>query len=88
MRDVWVRWTGKPGGGSGVFHGLAGVGDVRPGTTKVAHAACGGTDGGDVRNGDFPLECGRWAPSGFDAELFEAPSGPYCQACSRKVAKR
>lgn len=51
----------------------------------VAHAAAAGERAGDVRNGSFPLRCGRWAPDGWDREVFVRESGPRCRRCEEKV---
>jgi hypothetical protein len=54
----------------------------------VAHAGIEGVGPGDTRNGGFPLECGRWAPEGFDTELSNAPYGRRCRKCEAVIAKR
>jgi hypothetical protein len=52
--------------------------------TGVAHLAARGVAPGDVRSGDFPLACGRWAPSGFDADVHVASgSAKRCGRCSK-----
>jgi hypothetical protein len=52
-----------------------------------SHAARRGVTPADVRNGDFPLVCGRWAPSGFDAELTVSDARP-CRRCVTLVTAR
>lgn len=75
-RTVWVRWA--------LFR-EDGVTLRKPG---LAHLAVEGVDTGHLGNGNFPLECGRWAPEGFDAELEEDHSGRYCRRCLKAAAAR
>ena len=54
--------------------------------SRYSRAHRGEADRGDVRNGSFPLACGRWAPDGFDVdELYADEGGTRCRACSRKL---
>lgn len=57
------------------------------GTTR-AHAGIEGVRPDAVRNGSFPLECGRWAPDAWDAELWQAPNGRKCERCRKAAEKR
>ena len=60
--------------------------------SSVSHAAVAGVAPGDVRVGSFPLECGRWAPDGFDVSgdgVYTGPAAnikPRCKRCSKAVA--
>lgn len=47
--------------------------------TARSHLAVVGVRPTDVTNGDFPLECGRWAPSGFDRAVHSS----YARRCAR-----
>lgn len=60
----------------------------RDGKRSVAHMGVWGVQTGDIRNGDFPLTCGKWAPSGFDALMAPAvPNSKRCDKC-QKVADK
>ena len=52
---------------------------------KRAHAADIGVQTGDVRNGSFPLACGRWAPDGWDANVYTS-SKARCSKCQKVLA--
>lgn len=52
--------------------------------SKVAHATSASPH--DVRNGGFPLACGRYAPDGHDAIISES-SGARCRRCEKALAK-
>ena len=51
--------------------------------SKTAHLAGLGVTRNDVRSGAFPLECGRWAPDGWDAVVEIDPYKRRCQQCAR-----
>jgi hypothetical protein len=55
------------------------------GRESVQHAAH--IERQDVRNGGFPLLCGKWAPDGFDADLFPSMTsgGRRCKRCVEAV---
>ena len=74
---TWVAWSSRGRGGYGESNPRAGV----------AHAAVRGVAGGDVRNGGFPLACGRWAPDGFDANI-NVSSGQRCRRCEDALARK
>ncbi len=54
--------------------------------SRYSRAHFGEADRRDVRNGSFPLACGRWAPDGFDVdELYPDTGGITGRAGQRKV---
>lgn len=72
MSLVWVTWAPR------------GRDPYTNPKSKVAHAAVNvGTN--NVRNGSFPLACGRWAPDGHDA-VISPSSGRRCRRCERALA--
>lgn len=72
MRTTWVSWR---------LH-LRGTESTR------AHAGIAGVRPMDVANGCFPLECGRWAPDGWDATVEESRLLRRCKKCEAVLAKR
>lgn len=72
-RPLWVTWTAK---GRDPY--------TNPRAAR-AHLAAQGAGRGDLRNGGFPLACGRWAPEGWDADIVES-SAPRCRRCLKAQA--
>jgi len=52
------------------------------------HYAIDEVEKGDVRNGGFPLFCGRWAPEGFDAVIMDTNLTITCRHCMKKLGKK
>lgn len=50
-----------------------------------SHAASRGVNPGDVRNGSFPLMCGRWAPDGWDKDVEQNATKRRCPKCQQAV---
>jgi hypothetical protein len=62
---------------------------VRWNGSSVRHLAHRGTSIHDVRVGGFPLECGRWAPDGWDDEIWlELRGVRACVRCSKAADRR
>lgn len=54
--------------------------------SKRAHAAVVGVTPQDVPRGSFPLQCGRWAPDGWDADVSVTSMSRRCKRCAAKEA--
>jgi len=52
------------------------------GRESATHLAAEWTD--SIRNGQFPLLCGRWAPDGFDADIQQRTGRSQCRKCYSK----
>lgn len=76
MNVLWVTWQakGRDPHGSNPKAGRS-------------HAAIN-VGAANIRNGSFPLACGRWAPDGFDADITVAGSVKQCARCMKAVEKR
>lgn len=78
MTTTWIKWSPR------------GRDFITNPRTKTAHAVinAGPNATGAVRNGSFPLACGRWAPDGWDA-IIEVEPFPRrrCKRCEAAVAR-